>query len=440
MKKNQKKLDAENLRYLKILGIVLISIVFYAIINNLGKVGGVISSFIDVIIPIILGLCIAFVLNIPLRFFENTVFKRLTNKNGKFWSKAKRPICLLLSIISVLTVLTLLLYFIIPEFIRTCARFFFELPSYMVEFTAILRNLAEKFNLPIDSSTINIDWEWVSAKALQLFNSNGTDLSQSAISILVSVFNGFFNAILGFVFSIYILSAKEALGKLSKSLLYATLSRKKARSVIDVAVLSGKAFSGFVSGQCIEVALIGVLCFIGMLILRMPYALMVSCIIAVTAFVPVFGAIIGAVVGALLILIVDPIKAIWFLIFILVLQQVESNVVYPKIMGKQVGLPGIWVLVAVTIGGGLFSVVGIIVSVPLCSVFYTLFQKWLIQRLEKRNICHRSMSHDTSEPKMMVEGLENFEFDPTTDTSAPQNSENTEKTSQDENTPIEETV
>ena len=150
-----------------------------------------------------------------------------------------------------------------------------------------------------------------------------------------------------------------------------------------------------------------------MLIFGFEYPLMISCIIAVTAFIPVFGAIAGAIIGAVLILISDSLlKAILFVIFILVLQQIESNVIYPKIMGKQVGLPGVWVLTAVTIGGGLFGVLGIVLSVPLCSVAYTLYQKWMIRRLEERNICHRSMSHDSSEPKNLVETINDYEFNP----------------------------
>jgi predicted PurR-regulated permease PerM len=191
------------------------------------------------------------------------------------------------------------------------------------------------------------------------------------------------------------------MGKLAKSILYAVIPRDKARTVISIVTLSNRAFMGFVTGQCVEVILIGVLCFIGMLIFGMPHPLMVSCVIAVTAFIPVFGPVVGSVIGAFLILIVDPMKALWFLIFIIVLQQLESNIIYPRIMGKHVNLPGVWVLVAVTIGGGLWGMIGIVVSIPLCSVFYTLFQKWLIKRLEDRNVCHVTMSHDSSEPNFI---------------------------------------
>ena len=290
-----------------------------------------------------------------------------------------------------------MLAFVIPEFIETCQKFFVALPAAMASITGYINGVLTQLNLS-ENSTFQIDWSSISAWALNLISSNSSQLTQSAIGIITGLFNTVINFVLGLFFAIYILASKERMGKLAKSILYSVLKRRDAKNVISVATLSNKAFAGFVAGQCMEVLLIGVLCFIGMLIFRMPYAIMVSCIIAVTAFVPVFGPIIGAGISAFLIFIVDPIKALWFLVFIIVLQQLESNILYPKIMGKHVNLPGIWVLVAVTIGGGLFSLWGIIISIPVCSVIYTLFNRWLLQRLEKRNICHATMSHDASEP------------------------------------------
>ena len=300
--------------------------------------------------------------------------------------------------------------------------------------THSIKDTVLRFHLPIDPSHINIDWEWVSSQVIGLLSNDNHEITESAIAIAIGIFNGVFNVILGFVFSMYILASKESLGKLAKSLLYAIIEKDRAKRVISVVVLSNKAFTGFVSGQCIEVALIGVLCFIGMLIFGFEYPLMISCIIAVTAFIPVFGAIAGAIIGAVLILISDSLlKAILFVIFILVLQQIESNVIYPKIMGKQVGLPGVWVLTAVTIGGGLFGVLGIVLSVPLCSVAYTLFQRWMIRRLEQKNICHRSISHDASEPKNLVETINDYEFNPEFDVGAKR--ESPEPTVKEEKSP-----
>lgn len=408
MKKTDQK---SNSKYFKILGIILISIVFYAVVNNLGSVGNILSFVFGVLAPLFIGLCLAFILNLPLRFFENKVFGRLTKKNGRVWAKIKRPLCIILSILCIIAFLAILLSFIIPEFIRTCTSFLLSLPDNMEKLNVFIRDFANRFHLPIDPYSINLDWDSISAWALQLLTSNSANITQGAITIVTGVINSIVNFVLGFVFSIYVLASKEALGKLIKSFIYSTMKRENAKKLISVVILSNKAFSGFISGQCVECILIGVLCFIGMLIFQFPYALMVSCVISITAFIPVFGAVVGAIIGALLIFIVDPIKALWFIIYIIILQQIESNVLYPRIMGKHVGLPGIWVLIAVTVGGGLFGVGGIIFSVPLCSVLYTLFDRWIIKRLEERNICHRSMSHDSSEPKSIIEEITSFEFE-----------------------------
>lgn len=411
MKKYENKNDSGNHHYLKILGIVLVAITFFALLNNLGKVGSFLGFLLDVLSPLIIGLCIAFVFNIPLLFFERKVFGKLTRKNGKVWSKLKRPLCLTLSVLTVLSIISFFLAFIIPGFVEACVNFFITLPENMDKINLMIRELASDMNLPIDPNSINIDWDSVSAWALDFLTNNGESIATEALAIVIEVFSGLVNVIIGFIFSIYVLVSKEALGKLVKSFIYSIMSREKARKLISVVLLSNKAFVGFVSGQCIEVALIGILCFIGMLIFQFPHALLVSCIISVTAFVPIFGAVVGAAIGALLIFISAPIKALWFVVFIIILQQIESNVLYPRFMGKQVGLPGIWVLIAVTVGGGLFGVFGIIISVPLCSVLYTLFDRWIVKRLEERNICHRSMSHDSSEPKSIIEEITAFEFE-----------------------------
>ena len=407
------KISYSKSHYLSILKIVCVAILFYIVVSKLVTVSifSALKFLLSVLSPLIIGLCIAFILNLPLKFFETKVFGKLTKKNGKIWSKLKRPVCLIISLAIVLSFVIALLAFIIPEFVETCTRFFLKLPDNMSNVEKMLKDLVEQSPFPIDPKIITIDWNSVSAWALNFFSQNSSDIAQGAINILSSLFTGTVNFIIGFVFSIYVLSSKEALGKLAKSFLYSVMKREHARKVISVVLLSNKAFTAFVSGQCIEVLLIGVLCFIGMLILQFPYAIMISCIVAVTAFIPIFGGVIGSAIGALLIFIEDPIKAIWFLVFVIILLQVESNIIYPRMMGKHIGLPGIWVLIAVTVGGGLFGPMGILLSVPICSVLYTLFERWIIKRLEERNICHRSMSHDSSEPKSIIEEMSEYEFE-----------------------------
>lgn len=411
MKKDKKIFSSENQKYFKLLGVIVAAILFYVIISNLGSVSGFFAKIFGVLFPLVLGLCIAFVVNLPLRFLELKVFGKLTRKNGKVWSKLKRPLCLTISFLFLLAVIVAFLSFVVPELIRTGEKFFIALPDAMEDLNATIDNILIKLNLNEIVPDINVDWDSVSALALSFIDNHSNSIAQGALGVVTGLFTSVVNMVLGFFFSIYILASKESLGKLAKSVIYSVMRRERAKKLISVVVLSNKAFSGFISGQCIEVLLIGTLCFIGMLIFRMPYAVMVSCIIAFTAFIPVFGPFIGTAIGAFLILLDSPIKALWFVIFIVILQQLESNIIYPKIMGKHVGLPGIWVLVAVTVGGGLFGVVGIIVSVPICSVLYTLFDKWIKKRLEERNICHKSMSHDSSDPKSLIDEMQQYEFE-----------------------------
>ena len=411
MKNEKKFFSAENQKYFKLLGVIIAAILFFVLVSNVSSVGSFFSKIYSVISPLILGLCIAFVVNLPLRFLEERVFGKLTRKNGKVWSKLKRPLCLTLSILFLLAIVIAFLSFVVPELIKTGQKFFTSLPSAMANLDATVDSILEKLHLAEVFPDFAIDWNSVSAWALGMIDDHSNSIAQGAIGVVTGVLTTLINIVLGFFFSIYILASKEALGKLAKSFLYSIMRRERARKTISIIVLSNKAFSGFISGQCTEVILIGVLCFIGMLIFRMPYAVMVSCIIAFTAFIPVFGPFIGTAIGGFLILLDNPVKALWFVVFIIILQQLESNIIYPKIMGKHVGLPGIWVLVAVTVGGGLFGVPGIIVSVPVCSVIYTLFDRWIKKRLEERNICHITMSHDSSEPKSLIDEMAQYEFE-----------------------------
>lgn len=411
MKKKPNLFKKDNYHYLKLMGVIFASILFFVIVSNLGTVIKGVKTVGNVFTPLTLGLALAFILNMPLKFFETKLFGRLTRKDGKVWHKIKRPICLILSLALIFSVIILLLSFVIPEFINTCEKFFVALPDAMANITATVTSWLESMHLTSALSAAKIDWNSVSNWALDIINKNQEQITTGAIGIVTGLLSSIINVILAVVLSIYILASKEALGRLMKSLVYSIMKRERARKLISLVVLSNKAFSGFISGQCIEVLLIGVLCFIGMLIFKMPYAIMVSCIIAFTAFIPVFGPFIGTAIGAFLILIESPIKALWFVIFIIILQQLESNIIYPRIMGKHVGLPGIWVLISVTIGGGLFGILGIITSVPICSVLYTLFDRWIKRRLEERNICHRTMSHDSSEPRSIIDEMSFYEFE-----------------------------
>lgn len=392
-----------NWHYLKWLGIAVISIVLFGMINNIDKTTAVLSFIFKVLSPIFIGILIALILNIPVSLFENKVFGRLTRKNGKIWSKIKRAVSIILSLACFFLITSILLSYILPEFIRTCQGFIEKAPKYLDDLTITLREWVVTLHLPIAPESINLSYDVVTDWLASNLGENSTDIFHTTLNTAITLFTSVWNVILGFILSIYIVASKESLTKMLKGFLLATMTREKAESVISVSRLSKNAFEGFVTGQCIEVLLIGVLTFIGMSIFRLPYALMVSCIIAVSAFIPIFGAIIGAVIGAFLILLVDPIKAVWFLVFIILLQQIESNVIYPRIMGQQIGLPSLWVLVSVILGGEFFGIPGIIISVPLCSVGYTLLHEWILKRLREKRLCKENAEHIPDDIKPLSE-------------------------------------
>lgn len=392
-----------NWHYLKWLGIAVISILLFGIINNIDKSLSILSFILKVLSPIFIGIFIAFILNIPVNFIEYKVFRRLTVKNGRIWSKIKRALSISLSLLFFFLIITLLLSYIIPEFWRTCQGFIEKSPKYMEDLTATLREWIITLKLPIDPESVTISWDIITSWIKGFVGDSSKDIFQTTLNTAITLFSSVWNIILGFILAIYILASKESLVKLLKGFLYSIAKKEKVDGMVSVFHLSKKAFEGFVAGQCIEVMLIGTLTFIGMTIFQFPYALMVSCIIAATAFIPIFGAITGAIIGALLILLVDPVKAIWFLIFIIILQQVESNLLYPKIMGQQIGLPSLWVLVAVILGGEFFGIPGIIISVPLCSVIYTLLHEWILKRLREKRLCRKSASHIPTNPTPLSE-------------------------------------
>ena len=372
---------------LHILGIIIVSITFLALLLYIEKVLLILGNIFSAFFPFVLGLAIAFILNLPLNFFEKKVFKKFNHPKYKVWNKIKRGVCVAISAIIILAVLAVIFSFIIPQFVDAAKNFVTRLPEYMETLNSTLLKLINQFHLPLDTANFSINWDSISEFLLDFLDKNSSSITNITIDALFAIGNGIFDFVLGIAFAIYILFAKETLARLAKRIIYSFLKKEKAEKLLSVTAMSSKVFSGFISGQCIEVLIIGTLCFIGMLIFKMPYPLMISCVIAITAFIPIFGALIGTCVAAFIIFLESPIKALWFIVFIIVLQQIESNVIYPKVMGKSVGLPGIWVLLAVTVGGSLFGVTGMLLGVPCSSVLYCLLETWLHKRLTKRKIC-----------------------------------------------------
>ena len=384
-------MDLSKANIKKILGIITFAIVLYAIMSNLPKVLSVIGYVVSLLTPFIVGLCIAFILNVIMRLIEDFFKKRLeqssNTKNPSKIEKWIRPISLLLSLSLVVAMVWILLFLIVPEFKNTVEIVSKEFPDFMKKIQNWLGGILTSLPFEINSIAFSdLNWEKIGQWISQFLSRGSSALFNTTIGITSSIFSALLNFVLGLVFAIYVLLQKETLSKQFKKLLYAYLPENIVIEILDIAKLSNGIFSSFVTGQFLEAVIIGVLCFIGMLILRLPYALVVSALVGFTALIPVFGAFIGTIVGVFLILMVSPIKALWFVIFFLVLQQLEGNLIYPKVVGGSIGLPSIWVLVAVTLGGSAYGVLGMLLGVPLSSVLYSLLRKSVHKRLAKKEI------------------------------------------------------
>lgn len=372
-------LNKKNTR--KILGIITFAILLFAAVMHLEAVRDGLLAILGIFMPFLLGGTLAFIFNVILRMFEEKIFGRLTRKNGAIWRKIKRVVCITLTILLVLGIIVMLLVLIIPELKRSIIMLAEQLPSYMNSLNRELISLTDQLGINNEAlKNLEIDWKMVGEKIEEFFLDSDSDLLNTTLGITSGILSGAYNIVIGLVFAIYVLASKERLGGQIKRAFYAMFKRRRADKFFSVMSLSSDVFSKFVTGQFTESIILGVLCYIGMLVLSMPYALSISVLVAATSLIPVFGAFIGNLVGALLILMVDPTKALWFVIYLVILQQIESNIIYPRVVGKSVGLPGIWVFAAVTLGGSISGVFGMIFAVPLSSVCYVLFRDFVDKR------------------------------------------------------------
>lgn len=334
-----------------------------------------------IVFPFILGGAMAFILNIPMHFLEGRVFAKAKKK------KLVRPVSLVLSILFVVAILQIVLVVVIPEIAATFAGISKNIEAFLPKLEQWLTEAfpdSEQLELWIESLEFN--WDKILQSAVNFLKNGAGNVLSSTVTVAKTVISSLMNFFVGFVFACYILLQKEKLSVQVKKVLYAFLPRHAVEKTLQVAALSYKTFSSFVTGQCLEAVILGTMFFVSMSILRFPYALLVGVLIAFTALIPIFGAFIGCVLGTFLILVSNPVQAIGFVILFFVLQQVEGNLIYPHVVGGSVGLPSIWVLVAVTVGGSLMGVVGMLIFIPLSSVLYALFKGWVHKRLEDRGI------------------------------------------------------
>lgn len=370
-----------------ILIIITFTVLLSWVLNHTSAFSGVISGVLSLLSPFLIGACLAFIINTVLRPLEKLWEKVPEKKRTKLFSKAKRPVCLTFSTLIVFGAVFAILFMIIPQLVETIGSFANMLPQYIGNLDALIDKFSatlEKYNFVLPS--IELNWSKVGEFLNKFLDNYADSFINKTVDITTSIVTVVVNFVIAVFFSLYLLSQKEKIGRHMRKLLYATRPKKKAEKIISFVHLTSDTFTKFITGQLLEALIIGILCFIGLLILQMPYAAVISVLIGFTALIPVFGALFGTIVGALLILLVDPMKALWFVVFIIVLQQIETNLIYPKVVGKTVGLPGILVLVSVTIGGGAAGIIGMLFSVPVCTVLYCVYKEFIAKKLKGKDV------------------------------------------------------
>lgn len=332
------------------------------------NISGLLSAVFAAAFPILIGGAIAYVINIPMTFYEKHYFPK---KNGKFFTITRRPVCMTAAFLTVIAVMVIVVWLIIPKLGECVSVIVAKFPALFEKALLFAKSL-DVMPEDIINSLSEIDWQSKLTDMIGTITSGVGNVVGGVISVVAGVFSGIVTVLLSIIFSIYILATKDNLRIGGTKLLNRYASEKWNKRISYVLSVLDECFHSYIVGQCTEALILGGLCTVGMLIFGFPYALMIGALVAFTALIPVAGAYIGAGVGAFMILTESPVKAFLFLLFILVLQQLEGNIIYPKVVGTSMGLPGIWVLAAVTIGGGIFGVLGMLLGVPIAAAVYRI--------------------------------------------------------------------
>ena len=379
-------MDLSKMSIKKIRELIVFTALLVVALWKFDVVLGVLKTIWDIIFPFVLGGAIAFLTNVPMSFLEKKIFENVKKKN-KIVRKLKRPISLILTIVLVVGVIALVMFGVIPQLTRTMGTlvtsindFIPQMQSWIGEF---FHNNQEIMNL-VDQ--IEFDPDQAIKWGISLLGNGAGNMMNTTMSAVGSIVSGVATFFIAFSYACYILFQKEKLHIQIRKVFFAFLPRQKADTFLKVCSLTYRTFANFLAGQCLEAVILGSMFVVTLSILKMPYALLIGILIAFTALIPIFGAFIGCAVGSFLIFMVNPQQAILFVIVFLVLQQIEGNLIYPHVVGESVGLPSIWVLAAVTIGGNLMGIVGMLVFIPLLSVLYTIFREFVYLRLKKQNI------------------------------------------------------
>ena len=369
----------KKLEWKTLLKIGTVIFALFLLIHYWTNISGVIGTVISAATPIFIGLVMAYIINILMSFYERHYFPKSTQKSVL---KSRRPVCLTGAILSIIGIVVLVIVLIAPQLANCVKLLVAELPGAI----KLAINKLKELNILSDdlfNSLSAIDWKSKIGDIVKTLTTGLGSVMDVAVSAVTSVFSGVSNAVIGFIFALYLLLDKNRLSGQVKRVSERCIPHRFAEKITHILSVINDCFHRFIVGQCTEAVILGTLCMVGMLIFRLPYAPMIGALIAFTALIPIVGAFIGAGVGAFLIFMESPIKAVIFLVFIVILQQIEGNLIYPKVVGSSIGLPGIWVLAAVTVGGGVLGFGGMMIGVPIAAAVYRLIKENLNSSEEK---------------------------------------------------------
>lgn len=380
-----------------IIGIVTVCSLIFLGVQNIKSVVAAIAWCLDLIMPLIIGIGVALVLDVPLKFFERHLF---TKAKKPFLDRIRRPVAFVISVAIIIGIVAGVIALVIPELIEAIK----VIVQIVIDFANKLLAMEEEeiLQLPFGEYLVNADWQEMLSSLLNWLKTQGGTIVNTAFGVVGTVVDGVIDVGVALVFGGYVLFHKDKLKRQSARLIRAWLPEKVGNAVIYTVKLANENFRNFITGQTLEAMILGVLCMLGMLILQIPYAPMVGALVGVTAMIPVIGGFIGAGVGAVMILTISPVKALIFVIFLIVLQQIEGNFIYPKVMGSRVKLPSIWIFAAVAVGGSIAGAIGMFLSVPVASTIYTLIRDFTYKR-ELKNKDQEEKEELTEETVKKVE-------------------------------------
>lgn len=365
--------------------LILFGVVLNAAVQNLNVVGRALDVLLGVISPLLLGLMLAFLLTIPVNLLEKRLIKPRGKRALKLQTRMQRPLSILVSVVLVLAVLVAVSGIIGPQLVEAIGLVLTQLPGWVEQVRAFVLDFVDTQPELVNwVNSLSIDWQGIQENVTAFLKQGLGVAMDSVVSMATSVFGQATSAALTFIIALSVVAQKEKLSVQASNLVRAFCPPVAARRIIQIARQTSRAFSAFITAQVLESCILGALVFLGMTVLRFPHGPLISAMVAVTGVIPIFGAFFSAIVGALFILVTHGLaRAFWFVIFFVVLQQLEGNLIYPRVMGSNVGLPALWVLVAITVGGGALGIVGMLLFVPIFAVVYSLLREAIRARLKK---------------------------------------------------------